>query len=823
MSYNLSKKTVILLIGTLLVAGLSCAKYPVAFAEGEATTTEPVATSTEPVPDTSTTTEPIATTTPTELLFPLDIVLSATSTPGDVTTTVPSAPDIPPLPEEMLVPPPAVPSADPVIVTGNAFAEANILNVVNTNIIDSEGFIAFLNIFEPLIGDISVADIEFPLDGCAGNGCDLDALVSTENDGTVVNTVTVIANTGENTAGDGGTIVTGNSAAAANVVNIVNTNIVGSNYLMLVVNSFSDWVGNLILPSWRSFASLTGSGGSGGGTVSVANGNSATIVNDTQVTAETGGNSVSGESSIIATGDAFAVSNTMTVANTNFVTENSAIILVRVFGNWSGNVLGLPPGVSWRRTADGIALYSTPAYAEGATCCGGDTDAANTNSATVSNAVRVYALTGENEVQGDGAVATGDAVAVSNVLNVVNTNVVGRNWLLAMANIFGSWEGDLVFGQPDLWVATEADLTRNPLRAGSEVAYTLTVTNRGDVPATGITLTSAHDPFVRVSVADLGGGETEEGGVRWTLPDLPAGGSATVRYRAVVTDELPMGMSVFRTNVAVLGTEVDANASDNTDSLDLTIQGPDYPGWAPEGNKNEFGYGFPEVSLAKTSDAGSVVSAPGTVRYNLRILNDGSGTAFDAVVSDTLYDPLGNVIASNTWPLDALYPRDEVRIDYDAVFSSKALTGTYVNVARLTAGSQYGGWSLDTSVSSTIYIDNPLGSGTEPQVLGEATSTETRCSEYLTDYLWKNRPNHRALVEKLQVFLNDHEGAGLPVTGYYGTLTRAAVATFQTKYATDVLAPWGITEPTGITYKTTRWKINSLMCATLDLPVPDVR
>ncbi|MEK7564058.1 MAG: PKD domain-containing protein [Patescibacteria group bacterium] len=103
-------------------------------------------------------------------------------------------------------------------------------------------------------------------------------------------------------------------------------------------------------------------------------------------------------------------------------------------------------------------------------------------------------------------------------------------------------------------------------------------------------------------------------------------------------------------------------------------------------------------------------------------------------------------------------------------------------------------------------------------VLGAATSTS--CGIYVEKYLRKGYKNNVDSVVKVQVFLNDYMGAGLMVDGVYGTKTEEAVRAFQVKQMDNVLAPWGISEPTGIFYLTTQTEVNNIVCPPLDLPIP---
>ena len=103
---------------------------------------------------------------------------------------------------------------------------------------------------------------------------------------------------------------------------------------------------------------------------------------------------------------------------------------------------------------------------------------------------------------------------------------------------------------------------------------------------------------------------------------------------------------------------------------------------------------------------------------------------------------------------------------------------------------------------------------------GEVLGASTECGIYLDKFLQIGRQNNPESVKKLQVFLNQEEGANLVVDGIFGVQTDKYSRIFQEKHADKVLKPWGLPSATGIVYLTTTTEINNIMCPPLNLPIP---
>ena len=125
-----------------------------------------------------------------------------------------------------------------------------------------------------------------------------------------------------------------------------------------------------------------------------------------------------------------------------------------------------------------------------------------------------------------------------------------------------------------------------------------------------------------------------------------------------------------------------------------------------------------------------------------------------------------------------------------------------------------GGGTVPLSFLTAIVPPAP----TQGRVLGATTT----CGIYLEKFLRRGYKNDPEQVKKVQQFLNDYFKLNIPVTGFFGPQTDAAVKKFQLEFAGDILKPWNLKAPTGIVYITTTTKINKIMCPELDIQAPNL-
>jgi hypothetical protein len=476
------------------------------------------------------------------------------------------------------------------IETGEAVAVSDVVNEVNTNVIGQNGVETVENIYGDYTGDINLLD---SFNSLLENGKKLNeenqfalgaADISIDNKAVVDNNVTTVANTGQNEIDNGSdngssTITTGDALAAADVVNIVNTNIIGNNFLFAVVNVFGNWVGDLIVPG-QGLLTVPDSGQTANLVVDVQN--DAKIENNIQTSASTGENKVeSGGGSAAQTGAAVANSTVVNQVGTTVVGNNWFFLAINNMGNWVGNVL------NWNSQLNGYdTVFSFDFDEKKNPQEGGLADWLTKifikNDAKVENNVTTEANTGENQIESEGGAAslkTGNAYAFSKVYNLVNNNFIGNNWMFAVVNIFGTWKGNVNFVQPESPVvppvggetgnipaetagnalapiqtvdemtskknlnsslALSRSVSKKKINVGEIAKHILVLKNTGD--------SAIHDVVIRDGITNKKG---NAGDYFWKVGKLDPGEKAVVEYKLLINPDASSGK--YKNQASALG------------------------------------------------------------------------------------------------------------------------------------------------------------------------------------------------------------------------------------------------------------------------------
>jgi uncharacterized repeat protein (TIGR01451 family) len=190
------------------------------------------------------------------------------------------------------------------------------------------------------------------------------------------------------------------------------------------------------------------------------------------------------------------------------------------------------------------------------------------------------------------------------------------------ANNTASTSTQVAISSADLAI-TKSD-SPDPVTPGSNLTYTLTVTNNGPNDAPAVTVTDTLPAGVTLVSATPSAGTCT--GLSCDLGNLANGASATINITVTVDPAIACGTTL--TNTASVGSSVsDPNAADNTASADTTVTCP------------------ADLSISK-SDAPDPVMAGDPLTYVLTVANNGPGDASGVSVTDTL--PAGVTLVSAT-------------------------------------------------------------------------------------------------------------------------------------------------------------------------------
>jgi len=291
---------------------------------------------------------------------------------------------------------------------------------------------------------------------------------------------------------------------------------------------------------------------------------------------------------------------------------------------------------------------------------------------------------------GSASITTGDANAAANIINVANTNVIGKNWLMAVVNIFGDWDGNLTFGLPNLWIGAKAVLDSSSPGPGSTLTYEYTVMNTGDAPAHNVCLRNRFDPrYLDLDVlSPLTDRVVSSGEVEYCIGTVEAGAVYELSRRARISRDMPYGTTFISNNIEVIGAEGEEYLDDNEEIVSFDVWN-EPPKQVTTGGANITYKPSPDLKITKSHSSPFGVRASSTVNYRIVIRNEGPGSAYDAVLIDRLTHEDGSVIYEEKWDLGEIYSNETIEISYTTFFNDASEPGVYTNSAYVKALSGY--------------------------------------------------------------------------------------------------------------------------------------
>lgn len=307
------------------------------------------------------------------------------------------------------------------ITTGNATASSEVTNQVNTN-----------------IENIGVG-LTAPLVGIGETTPHIDLSIINQNDATVTHEATVSASTGENIASNNSgnvNLISGEAVALGNIFDLVNTNIVGSNFQILYLN-LTDQQGDInLFQMWKLLLEgspldqlqILGDLSSNSLTLLINNENQAEVNNNLSVTAVSGKNEASNNQTVnLNSGNATALANVTNVVNTNIAGSKFLFVIINMLDSYQGDLI--LPRKEYFPISQDLLLAN------------------NQNSAIVEGSVTATSDSGNNEVNntsGDSALKTGESTAFANSISFINQSILSQFLLNFFINNLGSQEGQVL-------------------------------------------------------------------------------------------------------------------------------------------------------------------------------------------------------------------------------------------------------------------------------------------------------------------------------------------------------------------------------------------
>jgi len=609
--------------------------------------------------------------------------------------------------------------------TGDALAWLNLINFLNTNIVgsnfeflvldvkDDSGEINLNELWKKLQEQSSSDSIFLVGDQSSPN---MRLIIRNENKATLENNINVCATTGNNQANQNNSaqVNTGDATALANVTNIVNTNVLGSNFFFGIINITGQFKGNLILPRPERFLGVGSSGVSGTATI-FANQNSASVSDTLSSSANTGNNQVNnnGGNNTISTGDANASSRDLSLINLNLYQNDWFYLLMNVLGEWNGKtyswsnpeVVEKTTGSSQAYEAGGQSSATANSPEVSSTDIGSTlpVDFQNQNTADVRNNVNVSASTGENQANGNAngsSLKTGNAKASLNLLNLINLNILASRWFMGLVNVLGNWSGNMIYAYPDLAVSLSG--SPDEVAPGDLFEYTLNFVNQGYDDAGGVTLKMDFPRGLNYEGDDSGiPASCDSQSCRWVVGSLKRdeGGSFKVKvkldpnffdlnqvsfWQKIIPQVYAAEeQSSFIVQAEIITSEPESNQDNNISAKQtMVVEKADSSGNRED---NSVDQRQPILEITVKNNVNDFVYLGDTVSFEVTVENKSDVPAYNAVFLQKLYNHVPGDLGTIRIPLGTINPGKKGKLTFGILLKKESTleAGNYYTLATV--------------------------------------------------------------------------------------------------------------------------------------------
>lgn len=371
-----------------------------------------------------------------------------------------------------------------IVETGDASTTIEAENVINTTVVDTSASEPATQSSQP---DLNADNFNLEATCSDLNQLISDLNIEINNQTTIEQVFNLIANSGSNQV-ENGQIITGDADGEVQLVQQINTTLIGSCWSYLDKTIFEETKDDIYLPyegeilnNAKSEATTSAqSNNPNKSSTNISIDNDANNNQDVSQNTNTGENSTEGGS--IATGNSSSNTQVIDTINKNIVGNNWFYIEIINPYYWSGEVVG--QNLEFTKN-ENIWYYwqwfgnePAPATSENQPI---EKKISVNNTADIDTKINTDVNTGNNQILENGDITTGDARSSVKIRNNINTTIIGDNWYYVSINLFAPFTGNLIFERVDLIASIPtASLS---LRPGDILDLPIIYENKGQISA----------------------------------------------------------------------------------------------------------------------------------------------------------------------------------------------------------------------------------------------------------------------------------------------------------------------------------------------------